>query len=280
MKKYLKIVVGCLLISIGLNIFIIPAKLVSSEIIGMASILSYNYGFGVAIVLLIINIWVLWLLFMIYGVNRLKKYLLPSILLPLFILATSYININIVNDIEELLVAIAGSFIMGYGYSLMYKEGYKTGAINILEDIYNDLAKDNTRLISRLFDLVLIVITLLLYGLECALYSSIVIVIIRYMTTKARIGISETKAFYIITKKEKEIKRYLMEELHQDLTEFEAVGGFTKRKNKVIMTVISTKDYFRVKEGINLIDPNAFISITDNYEVMNQNVKINKEIDN
>ena len=43
------------------------------------------------------------------------------------------------------------------------------------------------------------------------------------------------------------------------------------------MTVISTKDYFRVKEGIKLIDPNAFISITDNYEVINKNIKINEE---
>ena len=69
-----------------------------------------------------------------------------------------------------------------------------------------------------------------------------------------------------------------MKELHHDLTEYEAVGGFSKKKNKVIMTIIDTKDYFKVKEGIKLIDPDAFISITDNYEVMNKNVKINEKI--
>ena len=61
------------------------------------------------------------------------------------------------------------------------------------------------------------------------------------MTTKARIGISDSKAFYIITTKEKEIKKYLMEELHHDLTAFDAEGGFSKKKSRVIMTVISTK---------------------------------------
>ena len=66
-----------------------------------------------------------------------------------------------------------------------------------------------------------------------------------------------------------------MEELRYDFTAFEAEGGFTKKKSKVIMSVINTKDYFKVKEGIKLIDPKAFISITDNYEVMNKNVKIN-----
>ena len=279
LKKYTKIIIGCILISLGLNLFLIPSKLVASETIGLISLLSYNYGFIPAAMLLIINVWTLWLIYMIYDKDKLRKYLLPTILLPLTIYLTSFINLNLTYNIEELLIAISGAFIMGYGYSFMYKEGYKTGAIYILEDMYNDFSKKNTRLISRSFDVILILITLKLYGIEQALYSSIIIVIIRYMTTKARLGISDSKAFYIITTKEKEIKDYLMKELHHDLTAFDAEGGFSKKKTKVIMSIISTKDYFKVKEGIELIDPNAFISITDNYEVLNKNVKINKAED-
>lgn len=276
-KKYTKIIIGCVLISLGLNIFIVPSRLIASETIGFTSILSYNYGFNIAALLLIINVWTLWLIYMIYDINKLKQYLLPTLLLPICIYLGSFINISIVNNIEKLLVAISGSFIMGYGYSFMYKEGYRTGAIYILEDMYNDFSGNNTRIISRVCDLLLILVSIKLYGLEQSLYSCIVIVIIRYMTTKARIGISDSKAFYIITSKEKEIKKYLTEELHHDFTSFDAEGGFTKKKNKVIMTVISTKDYFKVKEGIKEIDDKAFISITDNYEVMNRNKKINEE---
>lgn len=276
-KKYSKILLGCLLISLGLNIFIIPSRLIPSGILGLTSIMSYNYGFNNAVCLLIINVWTLWLIYMIYDKERLKQYLIPTIALPLFIYTTSYIHINLTENVEELLLAVSGAFVMGYGYGLMYKEGFKTGSINILEDIYNDLSKKNTRLLSRGFDVVLILATIKIFGIEQALYSTIVIVIIRHMTTKARIGISDSKAFYIITTKEKEIKEYLMEELHHDLTAFDAEGGFTKKKNRVIMSVISTKDYFRVKEGIQLIDPNAFISITDNYEVLNKNIKITEE---
>jgi len=276
-KKYIKIIIGCLLISLGLNIFIVPSRLVASGTIGLTSILSYNYGFNIAALLLIINVWTLWLIYMIYDKQKLEKYLVPTLLLPLFIYLTSYIHIDLTHDVEELLIVLAGGFIMGLGYSFMYKEGYKTGAINILEDMFNDFSKKNTRFLSRSFDVVLMLASLYCYGLEQTLYSFISIIIIRYMTTKARIGISDSKAFYIITTKEKEVKKYLMEELHHDLTAFEAEGGFTKKKSKVIMTVISTKDYFKVKEGINLIDPKAFISVTDNYEVLNKNVKINEE---
>lgn len=277
LKKYLKIIIGCILVSLGLNIFIIPSKLIPSGILGLTSLLTYNFGFNNAALLLIINVWVLWLIYMIYDKDKLKQYLIPTLILPLFIYLTSYIKIDLTSTVEELLIAISGAFIMGYGYSFMYKEGYKTGVIIILEDIYNDMSRKNTRLLSRGFDVILILVMIHLYGIEQALYSTITIVIIRYMTTKARIGISDSKAFYIITTKEKEIKNYLMEELNHDLTAFDAEGGFSKKKTRVIMTVIDTKDYFRVKEGIQIIDPKAFISVTDNYEVMNKNVKINEE---
>ena len=276
-KKYLKIIIGCLLISIGLNIFIIPSKLVTSETLGLVNLLSYNYGFNIPIFLLIINVWTLWLIYMLYGNELLKKYLAPSLLLPLLIYITSFIKIDLTQNVEELLIAISGAFIMGYGYSAMYKEGYRTGAVYILEDMFNEFYSKNSKIISRSFDVILFLITLKCFGLEQALYSAIVITITRYMTTKAKIGISDSKAFYIITTKEKEIKKYLMEELHYDFTAFEAEGGFTKKKNKVLMSVINTKDYFKVKEGIKLIDPKAFISITDNYEVMNKNIRINKK---
>lgn len=277
LKKYIKIIIGCLLISIGLNLFIIPIKLIPSETLGLINLLSYNYGFNISILLLIVNVWTLWLIYMLYGKEKLQEYLLPSLLLPLMIYLTKNINIDLTKGVEEFLLAISGAFIMGYGYSFMYKEGYRTGSIYILEDMFNEFTKKNSRTFSRTFDFILFLVAFKIFGLEHALYSAIVIIITRYMTTKARIGISDSKAFYIITTKEKEIKKYLMEELHHDLTAFDAEGGFTKKRNKVIMTVINTKDYFKVKEGIQLIDPKAFISITDNYEVMNKNIKINEE---
>lgn len=100
------------------------------------------------------------------------------------------------------------------------------------------------------------------------------------MTSKARFGISTSKTFYIISKKENEIKKYIMEDLKHDITILEAKGGFTKKENNIILTVVDTKDYYNLKEGIKEIDPNAFISVTDSYEVLNKNKKIKKKKSN
>ena len=276
-KRNIIALIAVVLISFGLNVFLIPSKLVTSGILGLTTLLKYNYSLNIPVILLIINAWTLWLVYMIYGKEKFSEYFLPSILSPLVIFLTSFLKINITNQVETLLLAISGASIMGYGYSLLYKHGYKIGAINILENMYNDFTEKNSKIITTIFDILLILISINTLGLEKILYSTIVIVIIRSMTTKVKVGISDSKAFYIITSKEKEIKKYLIEELHQDLTLFDAEGGYTKKKSKIIMTVIATKDYFKVKEGIRHIDKNAFISVTDSYEVINKNVKINEE---
>ena len=58
------------------------------------------------------------------------------------------------------------------------------------------------------------------------------------------------------------------------MTLFDVEGVFSKKKNKIVLTVVPTKDYFRLKEGIKLIDDKAFISITDNYEVLNKDLDV------
>ena len=97
------------------------------------------------------------------------------------------------------------------------------------------------------------------------------------MATMSRVGASTSKTFFIITTEETSVKEYILNELHYDLTEINVKGGFTSHKNKIIMTSVDTKDYFGLKEGILLIDPKAFISIVDSYEVLNKNLTIGKK---
>ena len=58
-----------------------------------------------------------------------------------------------------------------------------------------------------------------------------------------------------------------MNNLSHGVTVLDARGGYTGNFLKVIMCIIPTKEYFKAKEGIKAIDPNAFFLVTDAYEV-------------
>ena len=114
------------------------------------------------------------------------------------------------------------------------------------------------------------------YGFESALYSAVTIIVIEIFNKRSVLGISKSKVFYIITSEEKKVKKFIINDLKCDLTIFDAKGGYSKTKTSILMCAISTKDYYRLREGIRLIDPYAFISITDSYELVNDNISIKK----
>ena len=81
------------------------------------------------------------------------------------------------------------------------------------------------------------------------------------------LGTSNNKAFYIITEKEKEVKEYIIENLKHSVTTFDVKGGLLESKRKVILTVVPSREYYRLTEGIKKIDKNAFFTVTDSYQV-------------
>ena len=105
------------------------------------------------------------------------------------------------------------------------------------------------------------------FGITKLMYALVVLYIISALTDKVVLGISDSKAFYIITEKEDLVKEFILKYLNHGVTMFEARGGFTKEKQRVLMCVVPTKEYFELKEGIHQIDNDAFFVVTDAYEV-------------
>ena len=99
------------------------------------------------------------------------------------------------------------------------------------------------------------------------MYAIVILYLITFLVDKVILGISDKKAFYIITKKRKEVCDYVIKELGHTITVFSATGGFSKKKVAVLFTVIPTKEYYKLKEGISYIDNEAFFTVVDAYEV-------------
>ena len=90
------------------------------------------------------------------------------------------------------------------------------------------------------------------------------------MTDKVILGISQSKAFYIITEHETDVKKFITQNLSHGVTVLEARGGYTGNMEKVIMCIVPTKEYYLFKEGIRMIDEHAFFIVTDAYEVFGE----------
>lgn len=270
--RYATVVFGCLLIAFSYDFFIIPNNLITFGGCGIGNILYYlNNTISPGVNILIINIVVLLISSLFVSKEKLYDYALPSILVPVFISLLLPLTKEIAIELPEMvLVLIVTSVISGFGYSLIYKQGFKGGVFFLVEEIIGDKTRFHTKIYSWIVDIILLLIGIALFDYQIVLYSGVVIYVTKYMITKARFGLKDSKMFYIITSKEKEVKDYILHDLKYELTVLDVKGGYTKKNNQILLSVISSSDYYKLKEGIKLIDPKAFIAITDTYDIINK----------
>ena len=120
----------------------------------------------------------------------------------------------------------------------------------------------------------IVVLSAIAFGIPSMIYSFIMLIIISYISNKTILELNQNKVLYIYTDEANKIKEYLTKSFNYDLTIFNTIGGFSKKRKHLYMCSVSTKDYYAIKEGILYIDPKAFIVVTNAYEQKNANVLI------
>lgn len=267
LKRWAEFLLGVLIVAIAYNLFLLPAKVVYG-VGGLGIIFNSLFKIDPSLVILVSSVILLFLSLILLGKEETKKTVIGSLLYPGFVKLTSSVGqIVDLSNTDPLLIVLFGAVISGFGLGLIFKAGFTTGGTDILNQIVSKYFKMSMGNSMFFTDGIIILSSVLVFGWTKIMYSIISLYIISIMTDKVILGISNSKAFYIITDHEEEVKKFVLKHLSHGVTILDAKGGFTGQNQKVIMCIIPTKEYFIAKEGIHEIDSNAFFVVTDAYEV-------------
>ncbi|MBQ6497169.1 MAG: YitT family protein [Bacilli bacterium] len=266
--RILLISLSTILWAILYNLFLLPMKLVTGGTNGVATITNYLYGIDPALMILLLAIACAIISFMYLGFERTATSLVATIAYPVLVKLTANITDIIVIDYSDfLLLVIFAAVLCGVANGLMYKSGYNNGGFPVVSQILYDKYKISVAKSSLVINVIIVLIGAFFFGTTNALYAIIYIYISNLVLDKVLLGISNNKAFYIITTKEEEITEYILKTLQHSITTFDVKGGFLDNKRKVMLTVIPSREYYRLTEGIKQIDADAFFVVTDSYQV-------------
>lgn len=267
-KRYVGLVAGILLISVAFNLFLLPNNIVFGGVSGISIITKRLFGWNPSLVIMIGSLFLLVVSFLVLGKKQTMGSVLGSILFPIFVQITANIGQIIhFDNLEMLLCAVFGGILYGAGAGLVFKSGFTTGGTDIINQIISKYAKISMGNAMLMSDGIIVLSGVSVFGVNKLMYAIIVVYLIGIMTDKVLLGISDSKAFYIVTEKEEEIKDYILNQLGHGITVFNAKGGYSMENRQVLLCVVPTNEYFRLKEGIHTIDEKAFFVITDAYEV-------------
>ena len=267
-KRHLQLLIGCLLIATSYNLFLVPNNIVAGGVAGFAIIINHLFNIDNSLVILIGAIFLLILSYFLLGKEKTKATILGSLLFPVCVNLTQNIgNIIDIDTNQLLLISVFGGVVYGFGAGLIYKAGFTTGGTDIINQILSKYLKISMGNSMLYCDGTIVLLTAFVFGPTQFMYSIIILYVISYMSDRVILGVSDSKAFYIVTEEEEKIKEYILKYLNHGVTVFNAKGGYAKENQKVLMCVLPTKDYYKLKEGIHEIDPHSFFVVTDAYEV-------------
>lgn len=271
--RYILFIISIFLYAVTYNIFFVNTDLMLGGSGGIAILFKQFLSPSLTILILCIISVILsaFLMDRRFTINT----IVGAILSPLFVELTKDFRITVPTN-DMMLVVICGGVLIGIANGLSSKTGLSTGGIDTIIHILTRKLKISQGNLYLIINGIIILAGGVTYGYRIILYALIDLYIISILTDKIVLGISTNKTFYVVTDKIDEVKEYIMDTLSKGVTVLNALGGYTNSKQEVLMIVVPTIEYYKIREGIIAIDKDAFITITDSYQVYGEN-KHNKK---
>lgn len=267
-RRYVLLILALFLSAASYNLFFVSGKIVVGGVSGTAIIVQELLNIDRSIFILFVNIILIVFSYFLLGTQKTIRNLVGSLVYPLFVSLTSnIINYIDITEADLLIKTLFGAVLSGVASGIVFKVGFSSGGTDIITQILSKYSKISIGKATLIVNTIIIGASGFIFGWINVMYAVIALYIISIMTDKVLLGISNNKAFFIITSKEDEIKDFIIENLKHSVTILKSQGGFTNKSRNVLMVIIPTKEYFILKESIHEIDKDSFFVVTDSYQV-------------
>jgi len=266
-KNIFLILLGSLISSLAINLFISKAKLLSGGASGISLIIQYLFNFPAGYSILLINIPLLILSYKCLNKRFTIFTFVGTISFSLFLILTSPLK-GLINTDDILLLCLYGGVLNGIGVGLMFSNHGSAGGLNIISALIK-VKHDNFNIgqISFCINVLIVCIATFFFGITSALYTIAAMFITAEVTDKIINGLSKQKLVLIITKKEKEICSGILYKMHRGVTFLYGEGAYTGKHEKILFCTISLHQIPELKLIVKEIDNEAFMIFLDASEV-------------
>ena len=268
--RFAMFLIGVYIVALTYNVILLPNSLVVGGTTGLSIIFERIFGWDTSIFILVTGVFLLLISFIFLGFNITKNNIIGTFLYPLMIVLTKpvadLIIPHFIFDDFIVMVVMAGAF-YGLGFGVIYKTGYSTGGFDVIMQLLNKYLKMPEGNASFVANMLVVLAGLPIIGLRLVVYSAITLICEGTVTNKINIGISDSKVFYVYTRKIDKVRDALIRRGTIGFTIIPTLGGYSHYKGELLMCVVSTRDYYAFRELVLEIDKNAFFVINDCYEV-------------
>jgi uncharacterized membrane-anchored protein YitT (DUF2179 family) len=270
-RDYLFILSGALLQALAMRLFLVPARLASGGVSGLAQIINYYTHFPIGVMVLLGNIPIFILGWRYLGGIRFAlRTALAVVAFALFtdLLAPFVPAEGLTRD--PVLNSLYGALASGIGYGLVYRGQGTSGGTDILARILNHWKAIPIAQSYLMTDALIILLAGLAFGWTNALYALVALYVSGLAAESTTSGSNVVRTALIVTNRPQAVLDQILYKMERGATVINGRGGFTGAERTVLYCVVSRSEIGQMKTLVKEADPQAFMVIGQAHEVLGE----------
>lgn len=250
------------IIAAAVYFFLVPSHASVSSISGLGIVLANFVPLPLSAITMILNVVLLVIGFLTCGREFGAKTVYTSILLPAFIglFERLFPNLGSLTDSQELDV-LCYILVVSVGLSILFNRNASSGGLDIIAKIMNKYLHMDLGKAMSLSGMCVALSAALVYDKKTVVLSVLGTYFNGLVLDHFIFDNNIKRRVCIITKKEEELRRFIIEDLHSGATVYESYGAYNMQKRREIITIVDKAEYQKLMSYMNREDPQAFITV-------------------
>ena len=267
--EFIYITFATLIVAAAVNYFLVPSHLSVGSISGLAILLSELLPLSVSTLTMIMNVGLLIIGFFLLGPEFGIKTVYTSILLPLFM--------GLLEKVAPVAQSLTGDafidmvvycFSVSVGLSMLFTRNASSGGLDIIAKILNKFLRIELGKAMSSVGMCVAVSAIFVYDLKTVILSVLGTYIFGLVLDHFIFGSNIKKRVCIISKKEPEIREFVLHELKSGATLYHAYGAYDERQHTELIVIVDQQEYVKLMNFLGQNDPDAFVTVYNVNEVL------------
>lgn len=261
-KETVILTVAVAIIAAAVYFFLVPSHTSVSSISGLGIVLSNFVPLPLSAITMLLNVVLLIIGFFTCGREFGVKTVYTSVMLPLFLgfFELVFPDFGSMTDSQELDV-LCYILVVSIGLSILFNRNASSGGLDIVAKIINKYLHIELGKAMSLSGMCVALSAALAYDKKTVVLSILGTYFNGIILDHFIFDDNKKRRVCIITRKEEELRRFIVEDLHSGATIYEATGAYNFDKHNEIITIVDKSEYQKLMNFINKEDPRAFVTV-------------------
>ncbi len=268
-KEYGTITVGVFIVAIAVYFFLIPSNVVVGSLSGLVIVIAEFIPIKISVLTFVLNAALLLIGFLLVGSEFGIKTVYTSLMMPVFVGVFEIVFPNFQSLTQDsFLDAVCYVLVVSVGLAMLFNVNASSGGLDIVAKLLNKFLHIELGKAMTIAGMVTAISSILVYDSKSLVLSVLATYANGIVIDNFIDGFNRRKRVCILSTEHEKIQKFIVNELKQGVTIYQAMGGYRNDQKIELVTIVDRTGYAKLLEYVHSVDKEAFMTVATTNEVI------------